>query len=642
MERLINIDNGGTLTDICVWDGQNFNYAKTLTTPFDLSKCLFDGLTKASESIFGAPDLEALLHSTKHIRYSTTQGTNALVERKGPRIGLVTDDAAVVAELRATEAEASLFDALIGPRVAVIDPHADEETLIFDLVQQVNKLTTDGAARIVVAVGDASGPGERRMRNILLRKFPRHLLGSVPVLYSWEFTADRVRTRRIWSGVINAFLHPTMERFLYNAEDRLRQLRVQNPLLIYRNDGASSRVAKSVALKTYSSGPRAGLEGARALAKAYDLNHVLMIDVGGTTTDVGSVKDFQITVDRRGSIKGVPISFPMSNVHSTGVGGSSIITVKEGQIIVGPESVGAAPGPACFGFGGKSATITDVNLLLGVLDSATYLDGGFALDAERSKAVILATVAEPLGVGLEEALVEMEAAYFATIAKSFAAVIGDPADTTIAAFGGAGPMSACGAARLNNVKTVLVPKLAAVFSAFGISFSDIGRSYEVGLSEPTIEAAQSVHDMLVERAERDMFQEGHDLAACTLQWSLVVEEADGTLVSEAPYTYGDAPAVGAGQPASLTLVVTFELPHASLAANTSLASHPAVASGTRQVRSSATEVDEVSVYALLDQKPGATALGPSIVEGSFFTARVLDGWKLDVTAAGDLMLTDIR
>lgn len=643
MERLINIDNGGTLTDICVWDGQDFTHTKTLTTPFDLSKCLFDGLTKVSASVFGAPDLEALLHSTKHIRYSTTQGTNALVERKGPRVGLVTDDAAVVEELRSTESEASLFDALIGPRVAIIDPHADEERLIFDLVQQVNKLTTDGAARIVVAVGDADGPGERRLRNILLRKFPRHLLGSVPVLYSWEFTADRVRSRRIWSGVINAFLHPTMERFLYNAEDRLRELRVQNPLLIYRNDGASSRVAKSVALKTYSSGPRAGLEGARALAKAYDLKHVLMIDVGGTSTDFGSVRDSQIVVDRRGTIGGVPISLPMSNVRSTGVGGSSIITVEGGQIIVGPESVGAAPGPACFGFGGKSATITDVNLLLGVLDPATYLDGGFTLDAERSKAVILATVAEPLGVGLEEALIQMEAAYFATIADSFAAVIEDPADTTIAAFGGAGPMSACGAARLNNVKTVLVPKLAAVFSAFGISFSDIGHSYEVGLSEPSIEAAKSVHDMLVERAERDMFQEGHELAACTLQWTLVLEETDGTLVSEAPYTYGDAPAAGADQQASsLKLDVTFEMPHASLAANTSLASHPAVVSGTRQVRSSATQVDEVPVYTLLDQNPGATALGPSIVEGSFFTARVLDGWKLDVTAAGDLMLTDIH
>jgi N-methylhydantoinase A/oxoprolinase/acetone carboxylase beta subunit len=183
---MINIDNGGTLTDVCVWDGQDFNYTKTLTTPFDLSKCLFDGLTKVSASVSGSADLEALLHSTNLIRYSTTQGTNALLERKGPRIGLVTDDMAVVEELRSTESEASLFDDLIGPRVAVIDPRADEETLIFDVVQQVNRLTTDGAARIVVAVGDADAQDESRLRNILLRKYPRHLLGSIPVLYTWE------------------------------------------------------------------------------------------------------------------------------------------------------------------------------------------------------------------------------------------------------------------------------------------------------------------------------------------------------------------------------------------------------------------------------------------------------------------------
>jgi N-methylhydantoinase A len=640
MERLINIDNGGTLTDICVWDGTDFTYTKTLTTPFDLSKCLFDGITKASESVFGVPNVEALLHSTKHIRYSTTQGTNALVERKEPPIGLITDDATVVAELRATERQASLFDDLIGSRVAVIDPRAGEETLSFDLVQRVNQLTTDGAARIVVAVGAAGAGDERRLRGILLRKFPRHLLGSVPILYSWEFTADRVRSRRIWSGVINAFLHPTMERFLYNAEDRLRSHRVQNPLLIYRNDGASARVAKSVALKTYSSGPRGGLEGTRALARAYGLKHVVMIDVGGTTTDVGSVKDSQVKVDRRGSIKGVPISFPMSNVHSAGVGGSSIIAVRDGKITVGPESVGAAPGPACFGFGGKSATITDVNLLLGVLDPTTYLDGGFTLDTERSRAVITATVAEPLGISLEEALVEMEAAYFATIAESFAAVISDPETTTVAAFGGAGPMSACGAARLNGVKSVLVPKLAAVFSAFGISFSDIGQSYEAALQECTSEAARSVHDSLLKRAERDMFQEGYELAGCTLEWALVVEEPDGTLISEIPYAYGDAPAFAAGERGSLKLTVTAPLPHPGLADNESLTPRAAVARGTRRVRSSASRVDEVPVYPLADQEPGATAQGPAIVEGPFFTARVLDGWKFDVTAGGDLMLTD--
>jgi len=640
MDRLINIDNGGTLTDICVWDGQDFTYTKTLTTPFDLSQCLFDGMTKASKEIFGAADLEALLHSTKHIRYSTTQGTNALVERKGPRIGLITDDVAVIDELRGTESEASLFDDLIGNRVTVVDLSADEETLAFDLVQRVNRLTTDGAARIVVAVGGSSGSDERRLRHILLRRFPRHLLGSVPILYSWEFTSDRLRPRRIWSGVLNAFLHPTMERFLYNAEDRLRSHRVRNPLLIYRNDGASSRVAKSVALKTYSSGPRGGLEGTRALAEAYGLRHVLMIDVGGTTTDVGSVRDCQINVDRRGSIKGVPISFAMSNVHSAGVGGSSVITVRDGAVVVGPESVGAAPGPACFGFGGKSATITDVNLLLGVLDPDTYLDGGFSLDAQRSAAVVTEQVAGPLGVSLEEALIRMEAAYFAALAGAFAPAVTDPAETTIAAFGGAGPMSACGAARLAGVGSVLVPKLAAVFSAFGISFSDIGQTYEVGLPAPTREAASAAHDTLLDRAERDMFQEGFELASCDLAWSLVIEQADGTLVSETPYKHGDLPDSAAGRSASLRLVATVTLPHASLVDGASITAVPAVATGTRRVRSAAEVVDEVPVYSLVDQVPGATAAGPAIVEGPFFTARVLDGWSFQVSAGGDLLLTD--
>lgn len=639
MARLINIDNGGTLTDICVWDGQALTYTKTMTTPSDLSQCLFAGITKASAGIFGEADLKSLLQSTKHIRYSTTMGTNALVERKGPRIGIVTDDPAVVGELRATQGDSGLFDEIVGARVAVVDPRADEETLSFDLVQCVNRLTTDGAARIVVAVGSSDGVDERRLRSILLRKFPRHLLGSVPILYSWDFAADPVRSRRIWSGVINSFLHPTMERFLYSAESRLRSHRVQNPLLIYRNDGSSSRVAKSVALKTYSSGPRGGLEGTRALAEAYGLRHVLMIDVGGTTTDVGSIRDYAIEVQRRGNIEGVPISFPMSQVHSSGVGGSSVIAVRDGRIVVGPTSVGAAPGPACFGFGGKSATITDVNLLLGVLDPATYLDGEFTLDPERSRAVITATIAQPLGITLEGALVEMEAVYFATLAASFASAIGDPSETTLAAFGGAGPMSACGAAQINGISKVLVPKLAAIFSAYGISFSDIGQTYEAMLAKGSDKAVKAAYDSLLERAERDMFQEGYELAACSLDWTLIVEKDDGTLVSSSTYLDGAVPVIRTGEHGLLKLSVTAALPHAAIAADAELTATSAVAAGMRTVRSSAICVDDVPVFSLLAQKPGATAAGPAIVEGPFFTARVLAGWKFDVTAGGDLLLT---
>ena len=641
MERLINIDNGGTLTDICVWDGTEFTFTKTLTTPFDLSQCLFDGITKASTEIYGQPALSELLHSTKHIRYSTTQGTNALVERKGPRIGLITDDIAVLDELRGSAAERALFDDLVGDRVAAIDVELSDEELTAELVRQVNRLTTDGAARLVVAAGDGVDGAERRIRRILLRKFPRHLLGSVPILYSSEFTTDRVRSRRIWSSVLNSFLHPTMERFLYNAEDRLRSHRVKNPLLIYRNDGASSRVAKSVALKTYSSGPRGGLEGTRALAQAYGLGHVLMIDVGGTTTDVGSVRKEAILTNRRGSIEGAPISIPMSDVHSSGVGGSSIIAVKDGEITVGPESVGAAPGPACFGFGGTDATITDVNLLLGVLDPDTYLDGGFSLDAERSKTAIRTAVADPLGISLEEALVRMESAYFQRIAESFASAIDDPEETTVAAFGGAGPMSACGAAQLTGVHSVLIPKMAAVFSAFGIGFSDIAQSYEFALPEPTAEAARQAHDSMLERAERDMFQEGYELAACAVTWKLVVEDPAGGIVSESDYSVGDAPDTETGQQASLTLEVRHALQHVNIDTGDSVTARPAVPSGSRRVRSAADTVDEVSVYTLADQQPGAFAEGPAIVEGPFYTARVLPGWTFEVSGAGDLRLTDL-
>jgi N-methylhydantoinase A len=350
MNHLINIDNGGTLTDICVWDGESFSFTKTLTTPFDLSQCLFDGIEKASAKLYGEKDLVRLLHRTQHIRYSTTQGTNALVERKGPALGLVVDSEGIVADLASSPEARKLFDDVVGSRVARVDLGLAPEELAFELVQMVNQLTTDGAARIVV-VGD-SPESEKTLRSILLRKFPRHLLGSVPLLYSWDLANDRDRGRRTWSSILNSFLHPVMERFLYQAQHRLREHKVTNPLLVYRNDGASSRVSKAVALKTYSSGPRGGLEGTQALARSYGLSHVLMMDVGGTTTDVGVVADHAIATDRRGSVKGIPISFPMSDVQSAGVGGSSVIAVEGDRIIVGPRSVGAAPGPACFGLGG--------------------------------------------------------------------------------------------------------------------------------------------------------------------------------------------------------------------------------------------------------------------------------------------------
>ncbi|QAY62596.1 hydantoinase/oxoprolinase family protein [Xylanimonas allomyrinae] len=635
MDTLINIDNGGTLTDICVWDGEQFTFTKTLTTPHDLSECLFVGIEKASAARYGAADLEKLLHEARHIRYSTTQGTNALVQRRGPMIGILTSIPGLRDAMRATDAEADLFDGLVADRVETIDDAADAASVEYEVVQLVNRLTTQGAARVVVAC--ETPEREHRLREVLLRKFPRHLLGSIPLIYSWDLAGDRTTPRRVWSCVVNAFLHPTMERFLYGAERRLKEYRVANPLLVYRNDGASSRVAKSIALKTYSSGPRGGLEGTAALTRVYGLTHTLMMDIGGTTTDVGVVEGDRVAVEPRGTIRGVPISYPMSGVHSKGVGGSSVISVVDGKIAVGPRSVGAAPGPACFGFGGRDATITDANLLLGVLDANTYLDGTFVLDPERSRAVVTETVADPLGISLDEALVRMEAAYTAAVADSFAHLVRE--DSTVAAFGGAGPMSATGAARLAGVRRVLIPRTAAVFSALGISFSDVGKTYEVHVPEPTTEATAATYASLVARAERDMYQEGYELAECRARWELVVESEDGEPVRQREYAVGDA-VDEPGFALSLRLTVSAPLGQPTLPPDSVLEATPAAVAGKRMVRTSGDVVDEVPVHVLDDLTPGATGQGPALIEGPFFTARVLPGWTFRVTASGDLLLDD--
>lgn len=633
MTYLINIDNGGTLTDICVASDTEVYYTKTLTTPADLSECFFNGITKAAEEVFGEDSLPALLQRTSLIRYSSTQGTNALVERKGPSIGIITDEPDLAERLQFSDATSALFEDLVGKKVAIIDRQGTESDAA--LVQAINTLTTAGAERLIVAIEDPER--EKEYKHIFLQRFPRHLLGSVPVLFSWEFTSDSVRTRRLWSAILNSFLHPTLERFLYSAEHRLRAHKVKNPLLIYRNDGASSRVAKSVALKTYSSGPRGGLEGTRALAEAYGFDHVLMIDVGGTTTDVGAVEDLRIATERRGRIDGVPISFELSDVRSAGVGGSSIFRVVDGEITVGPESVGAAPGPACFGFGGTEATITDVNLLLGVLDPDTYLNGELRLDPERSRQVIQQKIADPLGVELEQALLLMEQAHAEKVAEAFAEQTRPDGSTTLAAFGGGGPMSACLAARAAGVRRVIVPKLAAVFSAFGISFSDISQNYEADITGLSAGDISTVKEQLLAQAERYMFQEGYDLADCQLSWDAILENADGSEHSRSMLDEAEAPI--AGQRLVLSLHARYSLPHPTLHATKPTASVAAKAAGTRTLLTATGRV-EAPVYALEDQPANAGGEGPAIVEGPFFTARVPEGWKFVVSDAGDLILED--
>lgn len=637
---LINIDNGGTLTDICVIDGDRVHRTKTLTTPYDLSKCLFEGLRKVSRVIYGEDDLLRLLRGTAHIRYSTTQGTNALVERKGPRLGLITGGTLSAATIRAQDGAAALFDALIGERMATLDVAADEAALEKAAVAAVNRLASAGANRIIVACGGADrGSAERHVRSVLLRKFPPHLLGAIPLLYSHEVVEDDDDPRRAWTAVFNAFLHPAMERFLYAAEHQLRENKARNPLLIFRNDGHSGRVAKTTAVKTYSSGPRGGMEGTRALAAHYGFKQLLSMDVGGTTTDIGVVDNGVVRADTHGRVEGVATSLPLSDVVSVGVGGSSIIRAERETLSVGPQSVGSAPGPACFGLGGKQATITDAFLVQGLLDPASFFGGELSIDIERAKAAIAENVAKPLGIEVEAAAMRMEDAWVKKVADSLKAYTRIGPDTTLAAFGGGGPFVVCRVAEAAGISRVLIPGLAAVFSAFGLGFSDIAHRFEAVLASNDAAGLKAATDDVMQKARRGMYGENIDLDDCRLDTTLHVASKGETTT----LALGDGPLPG-GLPAdarlSVSLLAAKPIAQPTLSGKFGGISKPAQASGKRRILSAGQWL-EVPLYRAEEQSGGLGAAGPAVLEEAFYTCRIEAGWRFDFNDSGDILLSRV-
>ena len=631
---LINIDNGGTLTDFCILNGKQVWRTKTVTTPYDLSKCLFDGLRKASRAIYGADDIQRLLLATNYIRYSTTQGTNALVERKGPRLGLILGGGLTAKSLQSDAHSAELFKALVGERVAVIDLKKGAAAVEVEVTRTITRLSSEGANRIVVAFGgDARSEGETALKSVLLRKFPPHMLGALPILYSHEVVEDPDDARRAWTALFNAFLHPAMERFLYSAEHKLREYKTQNPLLIFRNDGHSARIARTIALKTYSSGPRGGAEGAKALAAHYRFKKLLSMDIGGTTTDIALVEGGEVRTDRRGKVEGVPTSFALCNVESHGVGGSSVIKVVNGKIKVGPESVGGAPGPACFGLGGKEATITDAFLVLGLLDPESFFGGQMKIDLVRAKAAVTENVAKPLNLSLEQAAEAMEKAWVQKVADSLKEFTKITPDTTLAAFGGGGPFVVSKVAEAAGISQVVIPGLAAVFSAFGIGFSDIAHEYEAVLTSGDQASLKTATELLMERAKRGMFAEGFELKDCRLDKHLQV---DDELV---PFS-GDALPKNLLKGARLTLVLkaTKPIARAQLSGKFGDKRKTAVSAAKRKTVSAGKALD-LPLYRVEDQGGGAQAQGPCVLEEAFFTSRIEAGWRFEINEAGDILLS---
>lgn len=611
MSLLVTIDNGGTLTDaVAVRDGRVY-HAKTLTTPHDLTECFIESLRALAQELPGETTLETLASEIEALRYSTTQGTNALVQRRGPRLGLLVGAADPLSALQESATERELFAALVGERTRRLGAERDAQAAELDLVQAVNAVVSEGASRVVVSLaGDDVAAREALLRRIVQSRFPNHLLGAVPILFASELARAPEFRVRTWSALLNAFLHPSMERFLYGADRRLQRHGARRPVLVFRNDGSSSRVALTIALQTYSSGPRGGVQGAEALACHYGLAGVVSMDIGGTTTDVARIDGGRAGALAHGRVEDVEVGFPLASVRSVGIGGSSVLRVENTELRIGPESVGASPGPACFGRGGSEATITDVYLAAGVLDPSTYLAGRMKLDLELAQRAVATRLADPLGLRFDSTLAHVMEAYGEAVADRIRASIDVRAGDTLLAFGGAGPLVACRVAERLGLSDVLVPRLAAVFSAFGIGFSDVVHRHSAVLAKPGKAAEDAVRAQLLERARRDMLTEGFALDDCRLAWSERSHAAPGAR--------------------ELDLEVTRALERFPLGRLDG--------ARARVVPSDETRGANVALHRLETLAPGDGACGPAIVEERFFTCDVPEGWRFSVTGNGDVRL----
>ncbi|WP_131770252.1 hydantoinase/oxoprolinase family protein [Candidatus Protofrankia californiensis] len=494
--RRVSVDIGGTFTDCFVVWGDRHIVRKALTTHQNLALGFHEALERACEDL--GVSTKEVLSSVDSVRYATTLGTNALIERKGPRLGLLTTEGfrSSVPLARAKGYGVGLDwksqldmpnarrpDPIVPiPMILTIRERVDFEGDIIrkldedDLRAKLRELVDKGAEAIVVCLANSvvNPIHELRVREIFLEEYPGHLLGAIPVLLSHQVGGRKGEYTRAMSTILDGFLHNVMYHGLGSLELHLKDEGYDKPMLVIHNSGGMAQLNSTDALQTVHSGPVAGIGASEALAEQTGLANVVATDMGGTSFDIGLVVegghkyyDFEPEIERW------MVSVPMVHLVTLGAGGGSICTYDPvfKTVAVGPESAGSDPGPACYDRGGLEATVTDADLVLGYVDPANYAGGKIKLNARRSKNAIEENLCDDLDLDVIEVSKLVKRTVDANMANGIARELRvrghEPEQFTVLAYGGNGPLHACGIADALGAERVLCPPYAPIFSAVG-------------------------------------------------------------------------------------------------------------------------------------------------------------------------------
>ncbi|WP_426954921.1 hydantoinase/oxoprolinase family protein [Muricoccus radiodurans] len=677
----IGIEIGGTFTDlILLRDGQSPVTLKVSSTPSDPSEGALLGVRKLLEKA-GAPwdGVEEVLHGS-------TVATNSLIERKGARAALLTTAGFEDVLLIGRQEKTRIYDQFyrrpsplvpreaifgiperLGPDGAVVTP-LDEAALM----ATVHRAVEAGVTSVAVAFLHAyrNPVHEQRTRALVEAAYP-----DLDVSLSSEIAPEFREYERTSTTVINAYVRPVVRRYVTRMRDALRELGYRRDLMIMQSNGGvlPAEAAAGLPVRMFLSGPAAGVAGAAFVARRCGTANLLTMDIGGTSCDIALVVGGQPEMVAKGlseyRIDGNPINIRMMDITTIGAGGGSIAWMDDGGMLrVGPRSAGAQPGPACYARGGTDFTLTDALVLLGLMDPARFMGGEMRIDPALSE-----RAAGPLGQHLNMSPVELARAVFRIAVVNIAQAIRqatvqrgrDPRDFAVLPYGGGGALFAASVAEEMDIGAVVVPPNPGIFSAYGLTVSDIRLDYtksDPGLRIAGLEAAhvQAEFAALAERAHAEFADFGiaPDRIALThlidaryigqgFELTVTVDPAElarrGPEVVTEAFHAAHAERYGYAFREQGVEIVSYRL-EASVPREGVLP-EPAAAAAMpapvpRQVQLDGE--DRWQTYERFDLPVGAELSGPAMIFEPTSATAVPRGWRLRVDAYGNLHLTRNR
>ena len=711
----VGLDVGGTFTDLVVMDDAGSVWSnKAPTTPGRLEQGVQDALELFARE--RSATLPQVLERVRSFGHGTTQATNVVVQRSGARTALITTrgfgDTIFIARLQGFTA--GVPDELLGFYSARRWPEPIvTRKLVFEVPERVDQagevllaLDEDGARGAIERARDAGAEAlavallwspRNPAHELRIAELAAELAPELPVSLSHEVAPVVGEYERTATTVLNSYVSPRVRSYLEHAEQRLRGQRLRGAFRVLSSAGGVMSAADAARrpVTLLGSGPAGGVIGSRQLARTLGHRNVITTDMGGTSFDVGLIIDGQAAIAAVSQAGGYHVATPAIEITAIGAGGGSIASVVQGTLRVGPQSAGADPGPVCYARGGERPTVTDADVVLGILAPQSFLGGRMRLDRQAAAAAIETQIGQPLGLTLEQAAAGIRRVVDSQMAGALREItIGrghDPRDFVLYAYGGAGPMHCATFGSELGVPAILIPATAMVHCAYGALSSDVLFSAQSSLQDGTISldgtdalhsSSSSLDDERLERAFTELERQasavieanGVEAGAIGLrrcadlryrrQTNELIVEHPGTLaalVERFERTYEDFYGRGAGYREAGIEITTLRVeatgatakPQPTVVATEAPASTSAPAAGaggnghrpltapqSRRIVDPATaEPLQATVRQWADMRPGELVPGPAVIEHPTTTVYVSGGQSAALDRLGNLELT---